>query len=447
MKKIRVLIVDDNANTRSLYSDILADEGYQIVCAKDGEEALDLLKFKQVELVFLDLRLPDIDGLAILEKIRIAYSETVVIMISGEGDIESAVRALKLGAYDFLEKPIATERLLTTSRNALLNVGLKGKIAMLQEEIDSCHKMVGNSAVMTRLREKIDQASSTGAHVLITGETGSGKDIVARAIHKLSLRSLEPFVKINCAAIPYNLIESELFGYSRGAFTGANKDKRGRIEAADGGTIFFDEIGELTIQSQAKLLLFLESRSIERLGETTSRDIDVKVIAATNKNLPIEVQEKRFREDLYYRLNVIDIKVPALREHIEDIPELASYFLEVSCNELGIPKKQLDESAITKMSKYNWLGNVRQLRNVIEKTVSMSKEVVIRANDLHLLHEEKSIAPQDTNLHQALRDFERQLIFRVLEEESGHMSNAAKRLGIDRTNLYRKMKSFGIEFN
>lgn len=447
MRKSRILIVDDNTNTRTLFSEILAEEGYLTVCTKDGEEALDALTLKEADLVLLDLKLPGIDGIQVLERIRETNQNMPVIMISGEGDIESAVKVLKLGAYDFLEKPIVTERLIVSVRNALLNAGLQGKLERLEEEMGYRYRMVGNSPAMSRLRELIVQASSNNAHVLITGETGSGKELVARAIHSRSNRSLESFVKLNCAAIPSELFESELFGYSKGAFTGAVKDKKGRIEAADGGTIFFDEIGELSIQAQAKLLQFLDSQTIERLGETISREIDVRVIAATNRELVAEVHKKRFREDLYYRLNVIDIQVPALREHREDIRALAEYFVECFCAKLGLPKKTLKKDAIKKLTDYPWYGNIRQLRNIIEKTVSMSNKPVIYAEDLPLLSENDNDLSlnEDIALYKARQDFERRLIMKVLEYEKWNVSTTAKRLGIDRTNLYRKIRTMKIK--
>ena len=448
MKSKRILIVDDENTARVLISEILTDEGYIPVTAGDGGEALDAVKHQSPDLVLLDLKLPDIDGLEVLAGIRTTHPHLPVILVSAHGDVSSAVRAVKLGAYDFLEKPLDADRLLVTIRNALESSLLRGEVARLKEAIGEHYRMVGSSSVMRGLREHILQAASSKAHVLILGETGSGKDLVARAIHNQSDRVKGPFVKLNCAAIPQELVESELFGYKKGAFTGAHADKLGRIEAADGGTIFFDEIGEMNLAAQAKLLQFLESLAIERLGETRSRKVDVRVIAASNKELQDEVQAKRFREDLYYRLNVIDVHVPPLRTRREDISELVEYFLEVTCRELGIPTKTLEEAALKKLMELSWPGNVRQLRNTIEKAVSVSPGLVVRLEDLPKSVEEGEMVletGETTLLQEARKEFERRFILQALEAEDWNMSAAAEKLGLDRTNLYRKIKALKIE--
>lgn len=443
----RILIVDDENTARVLISEILTDEGYVPLTAGDGREALDAVKHQSPDLVLLDLKLPDIDGLEVLAGIRTTHPHLPVILVSAHGDVSSAVRAVKLGAYDFLEKPLDADRLVVTVRNALWSVELRGEVARLKEAIGERYRMVGSSSVMRGLREHILQAASSKAHVFILGETGSGKDLVARAIHNQSDRAKGPFVKLNCAAIPQELVESELFGYKKGAFTGAHANKPGRIEAADGGTIFFDEIGEMNLAAQAKLLSFLESFAIERLGETRCRKVNVRVIAATNKKIEDEVKAKRFREDLYYRLNVIDIHVPPLRTHREDIPELVEYFLEITCQELGIPAKTLEKSALKKLMELSWPGNVRELRNTIEKAVSASSGLVIRLGDLPESVDEcdESLEPESISLHDARREFERRCILQALEAEDWNMSAAAERLGLDRTNLYRKIKALKIE--
>lgn len=448
MKGKRILIVDDEAAARMLISDVLTDEGYIPLRAENGRQALEAVKRQPPDLVLLDLKLPDIDGLEVLASIRTIHPHLPVILVSAYGDIHSAVRAVKLGAYDFLEKPLDADRLVVTVRNALWSVELRGEVARLKEAIEERYRMVGSSSVMRGLREHILQAASSKAHVLILGETGSGKDLVARAIHNQSDRVKGPFVKLNCAAIPQELVESELFGYKKGAFTGAHADKLGRIEAADGGTIFFDEIGEMNLAAQAKLLQFLESLAIERLGETRSRKVDVRVIAASNKELQDEVQAKRFREDLYYRLNVIDVHVPPLRTHREDISELVEYFLEVTCQELGIPTKTLEEPALKKLRELSWPGNVRQLRNTIEKAISLTPGLTIRLSDLpELAYEEKEDVVEigSDSLQDARKEFERRFILQALEEEDWNMSAAAERLGLDRTNLYRKIKALKIK--
>jgi DNA-binding NtrC family response regulator len=322
-----------------------------------------------------------------------------------------------------------------------------GEVARLKKEVGERYKMVGSSSVMKSLRERIRQAASSKAHVLITGETGSGKDLVARAIHNQSDRADAAFVKLNCAAIPHELVESELFGYKKGAFTGANKDKPGRIEAADRGTIFFNEIGDMSLAAQAKLLQFLETSTIERLGETQSRKVDVRVIAATNKELLNEVQARHFREDLYYRLNVIDIHVPPLKAHKEDIPDLVDYFLEFTCQESGVPTKTLDEPALKKLIELSWPGNVRQLRNTVEKAVSLTSGLVIGLDDLPESVDEcdRSQRAESISLHVARGEFERRFILQALEAEDWNVAAAAERLGLDRTNLYRKMKALKIK--
>lgn len=439
--------MDDDANTRILYSDILSEENYTPICAKDGEEALEVLRREEPDLVLLDFKLPGMDGIQVLERIRKTHSSLSVILISGEGDIESAVKAVKLGAYDFLEKPLDSDRLIVTVRNALWSKELQSEVKRLKDELSQRYRMIGNSQVMQELGKRILQAASNDAHVLITGETGAGKELVARAIHQASDRSQFPFIKVNCAAIPSDLVESELFGFCRGAFTGAHKDRKGRIEAAQGGTIFFDEIGELNPHAQAKLLYFLDSHSVERLGETLSRNIDARVVAATNRELTGEVGSKSFREDLYYRLNVIDIHVPPLREHPADIPEMVEYFLESKGRELGMPVKIIEESAIKKLMEYPWPGNIRELRNVVEKAFFLSEGITIHPEDLpKLIDEDMSVTgAEKLSLKDAGREFERRFIWEVLKAVNWNVAAAAERLEIDRTNLYRKIKALGIK--
>jgi two-component system nitrogen regulation response regulator NtrX len=447
MMTYTILIVDDEAKTRTLFSEILSDEGYITLSAEDGEGALKDVKKYKLDLVLLDLMLPDMDGIRILKKIRKTHPDLPVILISAHGSVSSAVKAVKSGAYDFLEKPLDTDRLVVTVRNALQKIELQDEVRKLKKEIGQQYQMIGNSTVMQKLRKRILQAASNDAHVLITGETGAGKDLVARAIHLNSIRSTGSFVKLNCAAIPKELVESELFGYRKGAFSGAHKDKEGRIEAADGGTIFFDEIGELNLEAQAKLLHFLDSKSIEKLGETAARKVDVRIIAATNRELVGDVNERRFREDLYYRLNVIDIHVPPLRERKEDIHELASHFLKIICTELGIPEKEMDNDALKNLAEYSWPGNIRQLRNALEKAVSTTNKIVIGTNDLTLLSDRGAVIHDMKNLTlvEARQDLESRLILEALENYSWNVSKAAKKLAIDKTNLYRKIKALGLK--
>jgi len=443
MRRKRILVVDDEPVARELISDVLARRGYSPSVAADGGAALEALKRRSPDLVLLDLRLPDMSGIEVLSSIRKSHPDLPVVLFSAYGTVDAVVKAMKLGAYDFVEKPLDVEHLMIVVRNALEQSRLLDEVTRLRAKVEERYRLVGSSKVMQTLRKRIRQAAASKAHVLITGRTGSGKDLVARAIHNQSDCSEGPFVKLNCAAIPHELVESELFGYRKGAFSGAYTDKEGRIEAADGGTIFFDEIGDMPPAAQAKLLHFLESSAIERLGETQTRKVNVRVVAATNRELLKEVKARRFREDLYYRLNVIDIHVPPLQEHPEDIPKLAEHFLERACRELGVPTKMLDESALKSLVKRAWPGNVRELRNTIEKAASLSSGLLITAHDLP--------APADSSLErkpgsfaQARRMFERRFLQETLEAEDWNVTAAAKRLGMDRTTLYRKLKALGL---
>ncbi|MBD3285794.1 response regulator [candidate division WOR-3 bacterium] len=448
MKDKRILVVDDEKRARELISRILTDEAAIPLTASNGREALKAIKTDGPDLVILDLMLPDINGLEVLERITTANPDMPVILVSAHGDVESAVRAVKLGAYDFIEKPIDIDRLVVACRNALWQLDLQEELTRLKMEVGSHYRMVGSSKVMRKMRERLQEAASTNAHVLILGETGSGKDLVARGIHNLSVRSNGPFVKLNCAAIPHDLVESELFGYKKGAFTGAHTDKQGRIEAAHEGTLFFDEVAELNLESQAKLLHFLESASIGRLGETKTREVDVRVVAATNNDLKEAIKQGKFRQDLYYRLNVIDIHVPPLRKHREDIPELVEYFLGNTCRELGVPTKTIEKAALRKLTSLSWPGNIRQLRNTIEKMASVSRKQILTVEDLSVIGEDTEAVDEYSKrltLQEWRSQSERRFILQVLKFNNWNVSLTAKKLNVNRTHLHRKMKELGIE--
>lgn len=444
MKKKRILVVDDEAAARELISDELEEKGYEPVVADEGNQALMKFKRECLDLVLLDLKLPDVSGLKVLEQIRRTNQEIPIILFSAYGTVDVAVKAMKLGAYDFIEKPIDIDHLMVVIRNALEQSKLKNEVKRLKEEIENHYKLIGSSDIMQTLRDSISKAASCNEHVLITGETGSGKDLVARAIHNFSERESGPFIKVNCAAIPQELVESELFGYKKGAFTGAQTDKAGRIEIADGGSVFFDEIGEMNTVAQAKLLHFLESNEVERLGETRPKPVDVRVIAATNKDLSESIEEGAFRKDLYYRLNVIDIQVPHLAMHKEDIPELVDHFINAACVDAGIPVKQIEEKAIRKLAQHSWPGNVRQLRNYIRKLVSMIPAITITQDDLPELEGEDNSIDTDSPFQAAKQEFERSFIGKVLEEENHNIARASRRLGLNRSYLYRKIKELQI---
>ncbi len=446
-----ILIVDDEAGVRSALAGVLGDEGYAVEAVATGEACLDRLSRGRVDLVVLDIWLPGLDGLATLERLRERHGDVPVVMISGHGSIESAVRAVKMGAFDFVEKPLSLEKTVQVVRNALRTRQLEAENRALRARVDRQLTMVGEGSAMRQLREQVAMAAPTNGRVLIYGENGTGKELVARSIHALSRRRHGPFVEVNCAAIPEELIESELFGHVRGAFTGAMQDRRGRFEAADGGTLFLDEIADMSLKTQAKVLRALQEQVVDRVGGTTSIKVDVRVLAATNKDLPAEIRAGRFREDLYFRLNVIPIFVPPLRDREEDIPLLAEYFMSELSREYGRRPKSLDASAIAALRRHPWPGNVRELRNVLERSIIMVPGDVISAQHLSL---PGSSLPDDEDdsagerplvpLQEARDRFERDYILRALASQHGNMSRTADLLGVERSNLYRKMRAHGI---
>jgi two-component system nitrogen regulation response regulator NtrX len=449
--KPTILIVDDEPGVRTALSGVLRDEGYTVDAVSSGEECLERVTRAAFDLIVLDVWLPGMDGLATLARLRERQVDAQIVLISGHGNIESAVRAIKMGAFDFVEKPLSLEKTVLVVRNALHQRRLEAENRALRARVDRHQTMIGESYAMRQLREQVAMAAPTNGRVLIYGENGTGKELVARTIHALSRRRSATFVEVNCAAIPEELIESELFGHVRGAFTGAVADRRGKFEIADGGTIFLDEIGDMSLKTQAKVLRVLQEQTMEAVGGTARIKVDARVLAATNKDLQAEIRGGRFREDLYFRLNVIPIFVPPLRDRQEDLPLLADHFMADFAREYGRRMKTFESAARAALQHYPWPGNVRELRNVIERLMIMVPGDVISPADLSFLDPSaltRPVAPdaggQRQTLHEARDQFERDLILRTLAEQQGNMSRTAEVLSVERSNLYRKMKAFGI---
>ena len=450
-----ILIVDDEESIRDSLSGILNDEGFRSTTAENGEAALTMLSEEKPDLILLDIWMPGMDGLETLTKIREVHPDQLVVMMSGHGTIETAVKATKLGAYDFIEKPLSLEKLLLCTQNALKIGQLVEENRELKAKMAKDHEMIGSSEPIVALKQQIEIAAPTSGWVLITGENGTGKELVARAIHSLSKRQAKPFIEVNCAAIPEELIESELFGHEKGAFTGATAQRRGKFDQADEGTLFLDEIGDMSLKTQAKVLRILQEKKFERVGGSKTIEVDVRVIAATNKDLEEEISQGRFREDLYYRLNVIPFHVPPLRERQKDIPELVNHFLEHFCCQESREIKEMDQDAMDCLAAYPWPGNVRELKNLIERVVIMSPDQKIH----------KEMLPQDfldkgpkagkgqvpTNslsagsFREAKEEFEKEFLLHKLEENGWNISRTAEAVGIERSNLHRKIKAYDIE--
>ncbi len=449
-----ILIVDDEPGVRSALGGVLRDEGYEVDAVDSGEACLERLGRQTYDVVVLDIWLPGMDGLATLARMRERQIDVQVVIISGHGNIESAVRAIKMGAFDFVEKPLSLEKTVLVVRNALRQRSLEVENRALRARVDAQHTMVGESYAMVKLREQVAMAAPTNGRVLIFGENGTGKELVARNIHQLSRRRTAPFVEVNCAAIPEDLIESELFGHVRGAFTGAVADRRGKFEAAHGGTIFLDEIADMSLKTQAKVLRVLQEQVMEAVGGSTRIKVDARVLAATNKDLTAEIRASRFREDLYFRLNVVPIFVPSLRDRQEDIPLLAEHFMAMLAREYGRRPKTFEADALIVLRQYAWPGNVRELRNVIERLMIMVPGDRVSSRDLSFLEQSLAPAAMETTvsakasveapLHEARDRFERDYILRALAAQQGNISRTAEMLGIERSNLYRKMRGFGI---
>lgn len=447
----RILIIDDETEILNSLSAVLKDEGYTTFTAKNGSEGLKILQDEIIDLVLLDLRLPDIDGIEVLRRIKDFEPDIAVIMISGNATIETAVESTKLGAAHFIEKPFyppeKIDAMLLTIRQILERQQLEQENKILRRREQSRYTMVGQSSAALKLYDQISKAASSKARVLITGENGSGKELVARAIHRQSNRSSGPFIEVNCAAIPQELIESELFGHEKGAFTSAVSRQIGKFELANGGTLFLDEIGDMSLAAQSKVLRALEEEEIQRIGGNKNIKLDVRVIAATNKMLEKEIEQGRFRQDLYYRLNVIPIFVPPLRQRKEDIPALTMHFAEQFCNENGKPLKTVSKEAINALMNYEWKGNIRELRNIVERLIIMVESDVIEAHHvLSALHVDQKQIPQKTShsLKEMLDEYEKKIILEELENNNGNVSQTAKNLNVDRANLYRKLRLYGI---
>jgi two-component system, NtrC family, nitrogen regulation response regulator NtrX len=441
----RILIIDDEQSIRTTLSNILADEGHTAVTCESGEEGIASFARDEFDLVILDLWLPGIDGMTVLERIRNAGGPPVIV-ISGHGNVDTAVRATRLGAYDFMEKPLSLERVLLTINHALADRKLREEVRDLRRSLALEDLLIGESEPMKKLDQQIRGAAPSNSRVLITGENGSGKEIVARTLHRLSLRADNAFVDVNCAAIPEELIESELFGHKKGSFTGAIEDRKGKFELADGGTLFLDEIGDMSLKTQAKVLRVLQEQTFQRVGAPQTIQVDVRVIAATNKSLDAEIASGSFRSDLYYRLNVIPIEVPPLRARGNDIVLLTEYFLRRFAAEMARPRKKLSAGAATKLKSYHWPGNVRELRNVVERLAILLPHESIAPEDIQIgppAGAAPSIAP-DLTLKEARDEFEKQYILSRLREFAGNVSRTADALGVERSNLYRKLHAYGI---
>ncbi|HEX4999534.1 MAG TPA: sigma-54 dependent transcriptional regulator [Terriglobia bacterium] len=441
----RILIVDDEPGIRQSLTGVFEDEGFTADSVSSGEECLSRIERENYDVVLLDIWLPGIDGLETLGRLRERAPTTLIIMISGHATIATAVKATKLGAYDFIEKPLSLEHTLLVVRRALSHRRLERANDILRNQLEERFHIVGESVPIKALRKQIGIAAPTNSRVLIYGESGTGKELVARNIHFLSKRANAPFVEVNCAAIPEELIESELFGHTKGSFTGASETKKGKFELADGGTLMLDEIGDMSLKTQAKVLRAVEDQRFQPIGAPAPVRVDVRVVAATNKNLPNEIAAGRFREDLFYRLNVIPFFVPPLRERRGDIPELARYFVRWFSTEHGRGPKELSADALDAMCDYSWPGNVRELRNEIERLVIMAPGSVIEPPDLSLPSGATMQASAASTLREGRAHYEREFILSALQECNGNVAQAARMLGLERSYLYRKMKAYGIE--
>src|SRR6202171_2100460 len=444
-----ILIVDDESGIRESLRGVLEDEGYKTSVSPSGEDCLELLRESSFDLILLDVWLTGIDGLEVLERIRELQDPPEVIMISGHGTIETAVRATKLGAYDFREKPLSLEKTLILVKNAIESKKLQRENVDLKKQLQVKSIIVGDSIPMKALRQQIGLMAPTNGRVLIYGESGTGKELVAHAIHAQSLRKDETFVEVNCAAIPEDLIESELFGHCKGSFPGAATDKEGKFQRAHGGTLFLDEVGDMSLKTQSKVLRTLEEQRFTPVGGDETITVDVRVIASTNKDLDEEISRGNFREDLFYRLNVIPFFVPPLRERQEDVPLLARHFMNEFSTAYGRRPREITDDAIETLMRYSWPGNVRELRNVIERIVIMNPTTT-RFDRKHLpplVHRDgtrRSIGAEFSTLHQARAAYERDYILKKLDENHGNVSRTAEVLGLERSHLYRKMKTLGI---
>ncbi len=448
-----ILVVDDEESIIKSLEGILTDEGFEVRNAVNGRAALDKIEEEIPDLVLLDIWMPEMDGIETLVKIKETCPGLQVVMMSGHGTIETAVKATKLGAYDFIEKPLSLEKVLLTINNALEHRRLEEEISLLKEREKGRNRITGNSEAILDLKEQIRIVAPTNAWVLISGENGTGKELVAHTIYRLSKRSHKPMVEVNCAAIPEELIESELFGHEKGAFTGAGAMKRGKFDLAHEATLFLDEIGDMSLKAQSKTLRILQERKFERVGGSKTIHVDVRVIAATNKDLEAEIERAAFREDLYFRLNVIPIRVPPLRERVEDIPKLIEEFTGEFSFDTNQPSKRFSADAIQMLMRYHWPGNVRELKNLVERLVIMTASDEIRAVDIpppfnqaESSGGETEVSLEDFDTYREARaQFEKAFIARKLREYNGNVSQTAEAIGLERSNLHKKIKAYGLE--
>ena len=445
-----ICIVDDEPSILNTLSGILEDERYQVTIAKTGGEALKVIQMEVPDVVLLDIWMPELDGLEVLKRVREQFPHIMVIMMSGHGSVETAVKATKLGAYDYLEKPLDLEKVTILVRNALNQRKLEEENINLRVKVQRHSKLVGASSVMETLRQQIAAAAPTHSRVLISGENGTGKELVARAIHLQSPRHKRPFIEVNCAAIPETLIETELFGHERGAFTGAVSQKRGKFDFADGGTLFLDEIGDMSLATQAKVLRVLEEQQFTRVGGGKLITVNVRVIAASNKDFSQEIEKGNFRDDLFYRLNVLPIEVPPLRARREDIPALTRHFLKIHAEEQGVKLKEITPEALDALARHEWPGNIRELRNQVERLMIMVPKTTIEVGDVlpFMPRGFSRINPLDAydSLRDARHAFEREYITIRLRENGGNVSKTADDLKIERSNLHRRIKDLNVEF-
>ncbi len=448
-----ICLIDDEPAILNTLSSILEDEGYQVLVAKSGLEALKIIRSEVPDLVILDIWMPEMDGLETLKRLRTQFPNILVVMMSGHGSIETAVKSTKLGAYDYLEKPLDLEKVTILVRNALHQRKLEEENLNLRIQVERRFELVGSSPAMERLRELIAMAAPANSRVLIAGANGTGKELVARAIHLQSPRHNRSFVEINCAAIPETLIESELFGHEKGAFSGASSMKRGKFELADGGTLFLDEIGDMSLATQAKVLRALQEQQFTRVGGTKLINVQVRVIAASNKDLSEEIGKGTFREDLYYRLNVLPIVVPTLKERRDDIPELAQHFLRLHSEEQGIKPKEFSPQGMEALQRHDWPGNIRELRNLIERLLIMVPKAVIDGADVEMFLQGRApsgvpslaVGTNYDSLREARNAFEREVISLKLRENNWNVSKTADELKIERSHLHRKIKLLHVE--
>jgi two-component system nitrogen regulation response regulator NtrX len=446
-----ILIIDDEPSIRTILQEIFEDEGYTVFTAGDGFEGLHILKTTTIELVLLDIWLPKMGGIDVLKEIKKEFTEIEVIVISGHANVDMAVNAIKIGAFDFIEKPLDMDRVLNLTRNALRLEKLKQENKTLKSQLMLEDKMIGATEEMNAVNQIIDQSAASDSRVMITGENGTGKELVARKIHLKSNRRGKAFIEVNCAAIPDNLIESELFGHEKGAFTGASSMRKGKFEAADGGTLFLDEVADMSLSAQAKVLRAVQEMQFERVGGEKSIHVDVRILAATNKNILEEISNGKFREDLYFRLNVIPIKLPSLKERVEDLDELIDYFMNKFKKE-GTEKKAISRDGLKLLKKYSWPGNIRELKNFLERVNIMCDENLISEESVRTYLGEKVSSHESSNLNEfknlklneAKDKFETQLLVYYLKENNYNISKTAQVLGIYPSNLHSKIKKFDI---